>query len=386
MLYYLGNADLPGKMAHSIQEMRMCEAFAEIGQEVVYLHGHELGTRGKVNWENVADHYGLERRFTIKTFRNFQNKTGRFTEPGTLSMAGPISTYVFLKVLTGRVSREDIIYGRNYYSLYFLTELLKVVPDKNRPVVVYEHHNPSKRRFRGRFLNQLDGLVCLTEKLAHYVVETHGINRDRIFVAPDAVNLSIYESLSRSTARRELGLPTNETIVMYTGHCYEGKGVETLIYAANKLDTLVYIVGGHREDIERLEQEMDIPKNVIFTGFIEPSKISVYQVAADVLVAPYDARSRPHVSPLKLFEYMAAGRPIVASDRKVLNEVLEDGKNALQFSCGDAYELRKAINKLLTDTHLYNKLICNAQETVSKHTWDLRAERIVSFIRSFDKS
>ena len=88
----------------------MCEVFAETGAEVVYLHGHVLGERRKVTWDDVADHYGLETRFTIKTFRNIYGKTGRFTKIGTMSMAGPIAAYVFLEMLAGRLGREDVTY------------------------------------------------------------------------------------------------------------------------------------------------------------------------------------------------------------------------------------------------------------------------------------
>jgi glycosyltransferase involved in cell wall biosynthesis len=116
---------------------------------------------------------------------------------------------------------------------------------------------------------------------------------------------------------------------MYTGHLYRGKGVETLVEAAKRLNINVYCVGGYDKDINRVKQKVGHPDNVTFTGFVDPAEIPVYQTAADILIAPYTEDSRPWVSPLKLFEYMGAGRPIVASNREVLQEILTDGKNAV---------------------------------------------------------
>lgn len=381
MLYYIGHADLPGKMANAIQQMRMCEAFVKNEEEVIYLHGHVFGEREKVTWDDIADYYGLEQRFTIKTFRNFYGKTGRFTKIGTLSMALPIAIYVFLEVLVGRLDEDDIIYGRNYYPLYFLTEFLKVVPEERRPPVIYEFHNPIEKRFEDRFFSQIDGIVSITEKLAEYTVDKYNVDQEQILVAPDSVDTEPYENLSQSEAREKVGIEPDENVVMYTGHLYKGKGVETLVRAAEGLEATVYIVGGYEEDIERVKHDCGHPENVVFTGFVEPSDISVYQLAADVLVAPYTEESRPWVSPLKLFEYMAAGRPIVASDREVLQEILSDGENALLFRKGSASDLERQLSQLLNEPDKINQFAETVEEEAQSYTWENRAARLLSEIR-----
>jgi len=150
------------------------------------------------------------------------------------------------------------------------------------------------------------------------------------------------------------------------------------------LDALVYVVGGYDEDINRVKREAGHPENVDFTGFVQPSDIPTYQVAADVLVAPYTEESRPWVSPLKLFEYMAARRPIVASDREVLREVLTDGQNATIFEKGNANALREALASVLRSNSLQQTLVANAQETVDKYTWHNRAQRILDWAARID--
>jgi glycosyltransferase involved in cell wall biosynthesis len=379
VLYYLGIADLPGKMAHSIQEMRMCEAFAETGEKVVYLHGHVLGEFRKVTWDDVADHYGLETRFAVKTFRNLFGKTGRFTKIGTMSMAGPIAAYVFLEVLAGRLGSDDVIYGRNYYPLYFLTELLRFVPKSRKPPVIYEHHDRIKTRFTERFFSQIDGIVCITKKLADYTVEKHDIERSQILVAPDGVDLTQYSSITTSEARRTLNLPADRDIVMYTGNLYEMQGVETLVRAAEGLDASIYVVGGHQEDRDRIKSRCSIPETVEFVGFVEPSSVPVYQSAADILVAPYAEHVREFASPLKLFEYMAAGKPIVISDHTVFKEVLTEGTSALFFESESPESLRETLNNLLDDQDLRQELGSKARSKANEFSWFHRAEKIISF-------
>jgi glycosyltransferase involved in cell wall biosynthesis len=358
----------------------MCDAFVKTGEEVVYIHGKNVGDGGKITWDDVAEYYGLETRFRIRTFRNLHQMTGRFTKIGTISMAGPLAAYPFLEVLAGRFGPEDVIYGREYYPLYFVAELLSLIPADRRPSVYFEQHTPTSKRFTGRFYERIDGVVCITERLADAVARERPIDREQILVAPDGVDPEPYENRSQADARAALGLPADETIVTYTGHLYEGKGGETLVAAAAELDASVYVVGGYEEDIQRVQSSVGQPDNVVFTGFVDPAEIPRYQTAADVLVAPYTEASRPWVSPLKLFEYMAAGRPIVASDREVLKEVLVDGENALLFPASDADALRAAIKRVLASEELANRLVTHARETVEAHTWQSRAAAILDWV------
>jgi glycosyltransferase involved in cell wall biosynthesis len=232
----------------------------------------------------------------------------------------------------------------------------------------------------GRFFSRINAVICITEKLAKYTAETYGVEYDRLFVAPDGVNMSPYKDFTQSHARDLLGLPSEQDIVLYTGHCYPGKGVETLIRAAEHINALVYIAGGYETDIERIRTVTELPDNVRLTGFIEPSQIPQYQVAADILVAPYDDRSRDYLSPLKLFEYMAAGKPIVASDKPVLREVLTDGENALLFKTGDPDDLARQIQALLTDDSLRSSLAETSGSQITEYTWKSRAADILDFL------
>ncbi len=284
------------------------------------------------------------------------------------------------RLLLGDIDGTDTVYGRNYYGMFFINEIKELLPKSKRPTLIFEHHHDISAHFKQRFFGDLDGLVCITDALKQRDQDLYGIPDQKCLVAPDGVDLSPYESLSKAAARREIGMSQHEQVVMYTGHLYRGKGVEELIRAAPDIDATVYIVGGYQEDIERLESIANGAANVVFTGFVEPAKIPLYQTAADILIAPYTSDARDFLSPLKLFEYMAAGRPIVASDLNVLGEVLTNGENALLVPPGDSVALADAIRLVLSDDDLYRSLAESVQRNVTQYTWTQRAKNIVSFI------
>ena len=110
----------------------------------------------------------------------------------------------------------------------------------------------------------------------------------------------------------------------------------------------------------------------------------VVGAVADVLVLPATADHdiSAYTSPLKLFEYMAARRPIVASDLPVLQEILQNGENALLFRERDSFDLAQKIKILLAESELSEKLVQRAWERVQQFTWEERANRITRFIQN----
>jgi len=125
-----------------------------------------------------------------------------------------------------------------------------------------------------------------------------------------------------------------------------------------------------------------VETRVKFVGFVPHRDIKEYLKEADVGVIPLtdNVTSRYFTSPLKLFEYMAAGLPIVASDLPTIREVLIDHKNAVLVNPGDSKDLARGIKELLDNQELANKLAQRAYEDVKQYSWDMRAERIISVL------
>jgi glycosyltransferase involved in cell wall biosynthesis len=165
--------------------------------------------------------------------------------------------------------------------------------------------------------------------------------------------------------------------------------VDVLLDAiANLPDVEGLIVGGHEAepDLERARARaagLGIRERVRFTGMVAPTEVADLLRGADVLVLPNppSAISTQFTSPLKLFEYMAVGRPIVASDLPAIREVLEDNVTALLVPGGDAAAIAAAVRRLIDDPALGARLARGAALAVRDYSWDRRAERIETLLR-----
>lgn len=385
MLYYLSNADLPGREAHTIQQMNMCRAFSKKGEDVHFLHP-SYGP-GYVSWDEIRSFYGLGDQFditTIRTLREPQNDSLDSIEG--IFKVGRINAWLLRKLISGELSPDDTVYMRSLYPGGAFIEWCSRIPNKKRPKLVFEHHRPMNASVMTRIFKHADGVVCITKALKQYSIDHYDAITEKCFVAPDGMNLNQYEDIeNKEELRHCYGLPSNEDIVMYTGHLYPRKGVSVLADAATDIQAQVYIVGGKSEDVERLKNEYGHIKNLHFTGFIDPSEIAKYQQCADVLVAPYTTEAWMP-SPLKLFEYMAAGVPAVVSNLDVVREVLEDERNGLLVEPESAELLAQQVNYLLSNPDLAERISNQAREDAKQYSWTSRAGRILDFIDNLNKS
>nr|MBA3296000.1 glycosyltransferase family 4 protein [Acidobacteriota bacterium] len=197
--------------------------------------------------------------------------------------------------------------------------------------------------------------------------------RERLVVIPDGMRMPAAVTAA----------PSNR-VVAYAGHLYAWKGVDVLLRAVAHLPgTRALVVGGHEEeaDIGRLRalaSALGINERVTFTGHVEPSRVAALLAEAAVLVLPNPASaiSTRFTSPLKLFEYMAAGRAIVASDLPAIREVLRNNENALLVEPGNVDALADGIRRVLNDGALAERLARAAFADAPQYSWGRRAERL----------
>jgi glycosyltransferase involved in cell wall biosynthesis len=173
-------------------------------------------------------------------------------------------------------------------------------------------------------------------------------------------------------------------VVGYAGHLYAWKGVDVLLDALARVPGVRgLIIGGHAAEpdlarVRGLSERLGIADRVTFTGMVEPASVPALLRRATILALPNPASaiSNRFTSPLKLFEYMAAGRAIVASDLPAIREVLHDGVDALLVAPGDAEALASAIRRLADDAGLAERLARTAAEAAANYSWTRRAERL----------
>ncbi len=380
MLYYLSGARLPSKKAHVIQQVRMCQAFSRAGEEVTLLTPRN--TSDVTTWRQLSDYYGLDTPFDIQVVPTLSRDRSIPIPnvPNTDHMG--MTAWLMYRFVTGGFSPGDIIYSRNPYPTWFFLHAIRGLSRRGDIAVWFEQHQ-STRGLNDGFYASLDGLVCISHRQVELVAQHHDLDKLPVCVAHDGVDLNLYERLSKSAARDQLNIDQNESIVMYTGHLYESKNVEILVSAARDIDAACYIVGGYEEDIRRIKSTMEIPPNVHFTGFVPPKQVPIYQTAADILVATVAQNTElAYFSPLKLFEYMATGNPIVVSHKPEYEEVLTHGETVMFVTPEAPYELSDTINRLLKDPSLMRRLGVQAQNSVQQYSWETRASEILAQVRS----
>lgn len=363
-IVYISSSKIPSRYANSVHVMKMCQAFAKNGHKVILLAPDDPDARG-VDLKDIYNYYGVDKVFElIKIF--------------LLPIKGKGYLYSFLAALKSKKHLPDLVYGRNLQGCYF--SALLGLP------VVYESHQPDDDmsiiyRWMLSSLVKKDNLkrlIVISEALKDYYLDSYPMLAENIFVAHDGADMPVSKKVSLK--------PTGKIQVGYIGHLYPGRGVELILELAQKCPWAVFhVIGGTEEDIVFWQARNDL-SNLIIHGHMPYTKAEQYRLAFDVLLAPYQkevyvpggGNTAKWMSPLKIFEYMAAGKPIICSDLPVLREVLIHGKNALLCNPDDTNEWINCLKRLRDDEELRRSLGSAAyKDFIDNHTWSVRAKKVI---------
>lgn len=368
---YVSDKIFPSRAANSVNIMKMCEAFSSNGHEVVLLAPDHPDEEAGV--KNIFDFYGVEESFEVEKL-HFPELTGR--------------TYYYGLLASLKAKRDgaEVVYTRFIVAAFFSVLFgLKVIFEAHEPETNFIRPNQFlfRRLAKGK---KVDRLIVITEALERYY-RKHYPQFDDIHVAPDAADPPDENLRSKDFDDSQ----DYELTVGYIGHLYKGKSMEVISnLAVRSPGSRFHIVGGTKEDIEYWKEKLDTD-NVVFHGFVPHKEIYKYSKGCDVLLAPYQKKVTGHgdgksnlvdwMSPLKIFEYMAVGKPIVASDLPVLREVLEDQVNALLVSPDKVGEWEAALKDLRENPDLRSRLGGNARADFEESfTWEARAENVLQGI------
>jgi len=361
---YISNARIPTEKAHGVQIMSMCEAFAEIGHDV------ELVVPSKRDFLSTEPfaYYGIMRNFTIRTI-SIPDIGSRSERLPRLLLALDVFSFVVRLMFSNVAQKGDTLYLRDFQLLFAFS------PRKN-PLIIEVHHIYGWRKVFVRALKRATRIVAITQALKDDLVAL-GLSADRIVVAPDAVNISLFANVeSREIARRRLGLGVEKKIAFYIGRIDKWKGTDVLFEAATHMkEVQVVVIGNGPEDIAVLQARHPA---VVFLGFRPYREIANNQAAANVLVLPNSGKeeiSARFTSPLKLFSYMAAKKPIVVADLPSMREILS-GNEAYFFRADDARDLARAIEQALSDPE-GGARAARAYEKVLQYSWTARARNVL---------
>ncbi len=359
---YLSGYPIPSHKASSVHVMNMCQSLSRHGHNVT-LFG--LVERGQEQLDPFK-YYGVAETFALQRRRSLARR-------GETVLAIPW-LYQRLKKYD---RRRTLVYARNLYWAVLAVRL--------RFRVIYESHWVPPTRSTLWLENHLfaaksfEKMVVISRalKAAYRTFSDPSLTID---VCHDAANISTGDPVvcdASPTGRGGLQ-------VGYTGSLGKGRGIELILACAELLPQYdFHLAGGTDQDIQVLKA--DDQSNVHFHGFLQPSQVQGFLARCNVLLMPYQGGlvlSRRRVdstnwmSPMKMFEYMAARKAIIASDLPVLHEVLNE-RNAVLVGAHDVNAWAEAIRRC-DDSSYRERLADNAYATfLEHHTWDTRALRAI---------
>lgn len=369
--FYVANVKMPTEKAHGIHMAKMCEAFAREGLDVHFVIPSKKHAENIFAYYDVAENFTVTRLPTIKILRGM---------PWLSYWIANISFLVSLFFWFLFVSRKNTIAHTREFMIAFLMKRLGFT-------TVYEAHRIIlKKNIFFWCVSDIEKIVTNSKGVA---AEFNERGFKQVLSYPNGVDPRIFSFKEKKEELRVmLNLSKDKKIVMYTGHLYGWKGIDTAIHAAKLLrahDDISFIfIGGTKEDIHtyRTFVEKEGLHNVHILGYRSNRDIPRYLRSADLLLLPNSARTKESVeytSPIKLFEYMASGVPIIASNLPSIREILND-RNAIMVEPDNERAMADTILSALTHGEAMNQRASQALVDVGPFTWQKRAHAIVEFL------
>jgi glycosyltransferase involved in cell wall biosynthesis len=375
---YFADTRFPIERANGVQTMATCHALAARGHDVTLVTRPDSAALSR----DPFDFYDLPPLESL-----------RFEQvPATPGGRAARVRFLLAAMRRARVDDANVVYTRDLGLADFLLQR----PSARRVSLVYESHGvtarvseelphllgrpelaPSRRKLQRldrrerRVWRRAAACVTITRALAEDLSARHG-PRGRVFVVPDGARPAPPPAPARSA------------LAAYAGHLYPWKGVDVFVRSLMHAGGVAgLIVGGHpgEADLSRVRGLVDtlrLGDRVTLTGLVAPGEVRARLADASILVLPNTSStiSERYTSPLKLFEYLSLGRPIVASDLPAIREVLTDGESALLVPAGDEVAFGRAIERLAADPALSARLGAAALALLPEYTWDARARRL----------
>lgn len=374
-LLYLNDAPVDSGRANVIQVLHMCYTFAKVGVEVtltVPANGGDLRYIRELVKSNIAK----DANFDIRPYR-------KISFCGKLNMIGG---YPGIRQIV-RQEDADYCFVRN-------PMFVNATIEQNIPTIFESHDATIHDNYLWNFLwtrnlvkncnrAKLVKFISISQRLAEKWI-ARGVPPQKVMVLHDGVAADAFRVVPDGKKLREqLGLPTDKKIVIYAGSLYVDREIENILHLARSFPQAFFVlVGGPEQRASYYTAEVTRQKinNILFHGPVPHSQVKDYLFAADVLLMIWSTKVRTinYCSPLKMFEYMAAGRIIVGQAFPTIKEVLKDGEHAFLAAPDSFDDLHKKLQMALEQRYP-NLMASKARElAMSNYTWETRAKTILA--------
>ena len=375
-ILYIMTTRMPTERAHGYQTAKVCEKLAGLGAEVSLWYPK---TEVEESKRELFSFYGVKNNFSVRAVPFFLHS---FVE-GYINHSHSLirNFFFFMSLLSEKVFKETLIITRSM-------EIAWQFKLRGNKTVYYAHNFPENRKWLvSFFLSGVSGIVANSEGTAAAFRKAGFKN---VKTVRNGVELEDFVNLnkSKSELRSELSLPEDRKIVLYTGHLYPWKGVDVIVETAKIMkdedEILFVLVGGTSHDADKYREitKSGNISNTLVLGHKEKMLIPSYLKSADILLMPnipISDESQYYTAPVKMFEYMSSGVPIISSDLPSLREILNEG-NSVLIGSGNPEKLREAILLLLGDKNKSARISGKALSDAQKYSWDNQVGELYGFL------
>lgn len=367
---YISPGPIPSESANSIHIMHMCNALAD-NVDKLTLFTYSSVKKKDINIV-VSEKYGISLDFEIVKSLNFQKETSIFR-----------LLHGFVSSLKCFFADYDYIVSRSSWATLFSIILgLNVIHEEHTPPV---HIHNFFLKFFG--FKRLHKFVVISENLKRYIKLKYekNISESKIILLRDAAPSNLLK-IKNSKKKKH-----NDDLfkVGFSGHLYKGKGINLILNVAKKMTKVEFhILGGPNVEVPKLKK-LSTP-NCIFYGNVDFANVHKTLIKFDLLLAPYSkivtiGKGKMDIgnwmSPLKIFEYMAIGKPFITSKIDVLEEFLKDGTDAILAKPDDVDDWVKKIEFMRKNPNFMSKISKTSRcKFIKNFTWDQRAKKLISEI------
>ncbi|MAB15386.1 glycosyltransferase family 4 protein [Parvibaculum sp.] len=363
---YVHTAPVPSPAANAVQVARMCAAFSAEGVETCLVQ--PWGGGGDAG--EIASEYGLDTQFETR-------KLPLLSVPGSKFLYGALASLLY------GPGREGVVYTRSVSVAAAACMLCQ-------PVALEMH--VSAASLRPRLAKRLEcvidspyfvGMIAISGRLRDDFEKRYPALDGQIIVAHDGAESAAEVPAEPLSGRFRVG---------YVGNLYPGKGMELIAELVPLCPWATFhIVGGAPDQVKVWRSALANNRNIVFHGYVRHAETAAYLEGMEVVLAPYQRVVRgvgggsqnlaDWMSPLKIFEYMACGRAIIASDLEVLHEVLTHNQNALLCLPEEPAAWVVALKRLRDEEVFRSRIGLRAREDFQlNYTWEQRSRTILKMI------
>ena len=380
VLHVWYSTTIPSVAAPTFQIFKMCQAFSNIGHNTSLLCFVNLASYTETE-QAIFEFYGIRNPFNlcrIPVLRVYQLlkkiRCGNF-------FIGTITA------LYARINKIDLVYTRqSVIALYALRWGLKVIYETH-PFAYGEEKKWDAKDCESQLIKKSKesgflGLVTLSPLVADAFAKL-GVSRSKLIIQPSGVDIERFEErLSKDKARQVLKLPKDIKIVLYSGRFSKLKGTQLIFEIAKRMPTIHFLLIGHwgEKELENEFNQCYANRNIEIRPTVSSTELPLWLASADVLILPTlsSEHSSLWTSPLKLFEYMASGRPIVASNLPNVASILTQHDSGVLIDNDSIDCYINAIDEIIIDPRVSKELGARARKLSLNHTWENRVAKILT--------